>query len=92
MHAYDHPCIVQKRYKAASTKPLGTSQDVAKIKALVRTEGGVLDEIRWRAKDEVVLYVTFNPDMPQGLVDYFYVLKKVDGHWRIIARYLDVVA
>ncbi len=90
MDAYDHP-VVKERYDAASAKALGTAEDIRQIKALVRKESGLLDFIRWRTKTEVILYVTFNPNLPQGLEDYYSVLRKEDGRWSVFARYLALV-
>ena len=82
--------IVQQRYTAASTKSLGTSQDIADIKHRVRLEPLNPKEIRWLSPTEVMVLADGGRGL--GYTQYLCVLVKKDGRWRMVESYLALVS
>ncbi len=87
--ASDIPVIGQ-RYEAASKKRLGTEQDVADIARRVEREPLNVREIRWLSPTEVMVFADWGRDL--GYEQYYCVLEKKDGKWRMIERYLTAVS
>jgi hypothetical protein len=86
--AYDFP-IVEKRWAAASTVPLGSAQDVAAITdALKRAHPDmVVHEIRWLAATEVMVLLVRGEGLTLGEEAFYAVLDKSGDEWKLVAWY-----
>jgi len=87
--ASDFP-VVEKRYKAAAKNSLGTAQDLAEIENRVRQEPLHVREIRWLSPTEVMVDADWGRGL--GYEEYYCVLEKKAGRWRMVERYLGAVS
>ena len=91
--AYDYP-IVEKRWAAALTGPLGSAQDAAAITAALKKAHPdmVVHEIRWLSATEVMALVVKGDGLAGGEELFYGVLEKNGETWRIVAWYDGSIA
>ncbi len=89
----DYP-IVQKRFEAASKKPLGTAQDLVEIKrAILKIHPDMnIDKIRWISATEVIAYADCGRNLPLGYESFYCALQKRNKKWQLVASYLDLIS
>jgi hypothetical protein len=87
--------LVFKRWQAASNRPLGTTEDVDSIRAVVlkhmANPKSEVQEIRWISGSIVMVSSSWYTGPVAG-AGYTYVLQKRKDGWTIVAHYMNYVS
>lgn len=83
--------ILHDRFVRASKASLGTPADRTEIKEAILADingtGAAVSKIHWFSPELVMAQVGWYPGL-LGPVDYYYVVQKKDGKWRVLIYYM----